>query len=119
MTAEAPIRVLIVDDHPLAQSGMRNFIEAFADLTLLGVASSGEEAITLVGRNPPDVILMDLLLPGIGGIEATRLIKQSHPRVQIIALTSAHEREQVKQTLQAGAISYLLKNVSPLDLAQA
>ena len=119
MNASRPIRVLIVDDHPLAQSGMRNFIAAFGDLALIGAASSGEDAVALVERDPPDVILMDLLLPAMSGVEATRIIKRRRPQVQIIALTSSQDSELVKQAVQAGAISYLLKNVSALDLAQA
>ena len=119
MNASRPIRVLIVDDHPLAQSGMRNFIAAFPDLVLIGAAGSGEDAVALVERDLPDVILMDLLLPEMSGVEATRIIKGRHPNVQVVALTSSPDSELVKQALQAGAISYLLKNVSALDLVQA
>lgn len=113
------IRVLIVDDHPLAQSGLRNFIEAFSDFALVGIASSGEEAIAWCDRTQPDVILMDMLMPGIGGVEATQVIKQRWPQIQVVALTSSHDSVLVKQALQAGAIGYLLKNVSAIDLAQA
>jgi NarL family two-component system response regulator LiaR len=113
------IRVLIVDDHPLAQSGLRNFIEAFSDFALVGIASSGEEAIEWCDRTQPDVILMDMLMPGIGGVEATQVIKQRWPQIQVVALTSSHDSVLVKQALQAGAIGYLLKNVSAIDLAQA
>ena len=119
MSAAPPIRVLIVDDHPLAQSGMRNFVAAFRDLTLVASASSGEEALSLVERDPPDVVLMDMLMPGMSGVETTRRIKQRQPHIQVIALTSSQDSNLVKQALQAGAISYLLKNVSALDLAQA
>lgn len=119
MSEVRPIRVLIVDDHPLAQSGMRNFVAAFRDLTLVATASSGEEALDLLEHAQPDVILMDMLMPGMGGVETTRLVKLRRPQVQVIALTSSLDADLVKQVLQAGAISYLLKNVSALDLAQA
>jgi len=110
---------VIVDDHPLAQSGMRNFVEAFSDFELVGVAGSGEEAIAACDRTRPDVILMDMLMPGMDGLAATRAIKRGWPRTQVIALSSSQDSKLVKQALQAGAISYLLKNVSALDLAQA
>jgi NarL family two-component system response regulator LiaR len=119
MGAIHPIRVVIVDDHPLAQSGMRNFVEAFSDFELVGVAGSGEEAIAACDRTRPDVILMDMLMPGMDGLAATRAIKRGWPRTQVIALSSSQDSKLVKQALQAGAISYLLKNVSALDLAQA
>src|SRR5687767_13456127 len=105
------IRVLIVDDHPLAQSGMRNFLAAFPDMELVGAVDSGEAALAFCEREEPDVILMDLLMPGMGGIEATRQIKERHPTVQIIALTSSEDSELVRQALQAKAIGYLLKNI--------
>ena len=83
MSAAPPIRVLIVDDHPLAQSGMRNFVAAFRDLTLVASTSSGEEALSLVERDPPDVVLMDMLMPGMSGVETTRRIKQRQPHIQV------------------------------------
>ena len=113
------IRVLFVDDHPLAQSGMRNFLEAFRDLELVGAASSGEEALALCAQARPDVVLMDLLMPGMGGVAATRAIKAHHPQIQIIVLTSYQDNALVEQALRAGARSYLLKNLSAFDLAQA
>jgi two-component system, NarL family, response regulator LiaR len=119
MSAQQAIRVVIVDDHPLAQSGMRNFVAAFPDLRLVGTAGSGEEALEVVERERPDVTLMDMLMPGMGGVEATRQIRQRYPKVQVIALTSSQDGELVRQVVQAGAISYLLKSVSALELAQA
>src|SRR5262249_11149015 len=106
-------------DHPLVQSGMHNFIAAFSDFALVGVASSGEEALTLCAHVQPNVILMDMLMPGIGGVTATQTIKHRWPQVRVIALTSSPEPELVMQALQAGAISYLLKTVTALELAQA
>ena len=119
MSGTYPIRVLIVDDHPLAQSGLRNFIEAFSDFELAGIASSGEEAITCCDRAQPDVVLMDMLMPGMDGLTAIQAIKRRWPQIQIVALTSSQDSDLVKQALQAGAISYLLKSVSAIDLAQA
>ncbi len=113
------IRVVIVDDHPLAQSGLRNFIDAFSDFELVGIASSGEEAIACCERTQPDVILMDMLMPGMDGVTATQVIKQRWPQIQVVALTSSQDSGLVKRALQAGAISYLLKNVLAIDLAQA
>jgi NarL family two-component system response regulator LiaR len=119
MSETYPIRVVIVDDHPLAQSGMRNFVEAFSDFELVGIAGCGEEAVACCARTQPDVILMDMLMPGMDGMAATRAIKQRWPRIQVVALSSSHDSKLVQQALQAGAISYLLKNVSAVDLAQA
>jgi NarL family two-component system response regulator LiaR len=113
------IRVVIVDDHPLVQSGIRNFIDAFHDLELVGTAGSGEDAIACCERVRPDVVLMDLLMPTLQGIAATATIRKRWPQIQVIALTSAYDGELVKEALQAGAISYLTKNVSAFDLAQA
>jgi NarL family two-component system response regulator LiaR len=113
------IRVLFVDDHPLAQNGMRNFLDAFYDLELVGAANSGEEALELCAHAEPDVVLMDLLLPGMDGVEATRAIKQRYPHVQIIALTSYQDGELVERALRAGARSFLLKSISAFELAQA
>jgi two-component system, NarL family, response regulator LiaR len=113
------IRVLVVDDHPLAHAGMRHFLNAFPDLILVGEASSGAEALALCADTRPHVILMDLVMPGMDGIEATRTIKQHYPHVQIIALTSFQEGDMVERALRAGAIGYLLKNVTAFDLVQA
>jgi NarL family two-component system response regulator LiaR len=98
---------------------MRNFLAAFPDMELVGAVDSGEAAIAFCEREEPDVILMDLLMPGMGGIEATRQIKERHPDVQIIALTSSEDSELVRQALQAKAIGYLLKNISSFELAYA
>jgi NarL family two-component system response regulator LiaR len=119
MSETYPIRVLIVDDHPLAQSGLRNFVDAFSDFELFGIASSGEEAIACCASIQPDVILMDMLMPGMDGVTAIQVIKQRWPQIHVIALTSSQDSDLVKRALQAGAISYLLKNVTAIDLAQA
>lgn len=113
------IHIIIVDDHPVVTRGLAAVIKAFdEDLCLVGEARSGEEAITLCEKAQPDVVLMDLLMPGIGGIEAIRTIRERWPGIYIIALTSFGEKEIVKEAIRAGAISYLLKNVSAEELVK-
>jgi len=119
MSYSNPIRVLIVDDHAMVRSGLRNFLLAFSDLELVGEASSGEEALTLCDQTQPDVVLMDMVLPGLDGAQATQTIRQRHPQTQVIALTSFREGDLVERAMKAGAISYLLKDVSSVELAQA
>jgi NarL family two-component system response regulator LiaR len=110
---------MIVDDHAMVRRGLATFLRVQADLELVGEACNGEEALLVCERVRPDVVLMDLLMPRMDGMAATRAIRKQWPRVQVIALTSFQERELVQQALQAGAISYLLKNVSALELAAA
>lgn len=119
MTDSQPIRVLLVDDHAMVRSGLKAFLSVFDDLELAGEAASGEEAVTLCAQIRPDVILMDLVMPGMDGATATRAIRQNCPDMQVIALTSFREEELVQAALQAGAIGYLLKNVAADDLASA
>jgi two-component system, NarL family, response regulator LiaR len=119
MSMPDPVRVLIVDDHAMVRRGLAAFLKVKPELLLVGEASNGQEAIALCGQLMPDVVLMDLLMPEMGGIEATRTIRARWPRVRVIALTSFGEREMVREALQAGAVSYLLKNVSIDDLAAA
>jgi DNA-binding NarL/FixJ family response regulator len=113
------IRVLIVDDHPMVQDGLRLFIQMAQGLECVGLAQSGEEAIALCEQLRPDVILMDLVMPGMGGIEAIKAIRRGRPETQIIALTSFTAPELVQQALTAGAVGYLLKNVRAAELADA
>ncbi len=113
------IRVMIVDDHDMVRSGLEVFLETCDDLTLVGDASNGNEAVRLCTELQPDVVLMDLIMPGMDGVAATRAIRQICPNVQIIALTSFKDRELVHEALQAGAIGYLLKNISIDELADA
>ncbi|MGD2105822.1 MAG: response regulator transcription factor [Anaerolineae bacterium] len=113
------IRVLLVDDHAVVRSGLGAFLIAFEDLDLVAEADSGEEAVALCNRFHPDVVLMDLKMPGIGGAEATRRIREHWPDIQVVALTSFKDKELVEGAMEAGAIGYLLKNVSADELAEA
>ena len=119
MTDSKPIRVMIVDDHDMVRRGLVAFLRVKADLELVGEASNGREAVDLCEQVRPDVILMDLVMPEMDGTAATRIIRERWPQVQIIALTSFQEKDLVWGALQAGAISYLLKNISVDDLAEA
>ena len=119
MSKSNPIRVMIVDDHDMVRRGLATFLKVQADLELVGEAGGGEEALRLCEQLQPDVILMDLVMPEVSGPTATRAIRERWSQIQVIALTSFGEKELVQEALQAGAISYLLKNVSADDLAKA
>ena len=113
------IRVLIADDHGMVRRGLAAYLRNEPDLELVGEARDGQEAVDLCGQVQPDIVLMDLVMPHLDGIAATRIIRQRCSTVQVIALTSFREKERVQDALQAGAISYLMKNVSGDDLAAA
>ena len=119
MAESGPIRVMIVDDHAVVRGGLGAFLLAFDDLELVGEAASGEEAVQMCPRVRPDVVLMDLVMPGMDGAAATKAIRQVCPQVQVIALTSFKEEELVQGALKSGAIGYLLKNISAEELAGA
>jgi NarL family two-component system response regulator LiaR len=119
MAEREPIRVMLVDDHAVVRSGLGAFLLAFDDLELVADAGSGEEAVRLCQQVQPDVVLMDLVMPGMDGAAATHAIRESCPHIQVIALTSFKEKELVQGALEAGAIGYLLKNVSADGLADA
>lgn len=119
MTDLTPIRVMIVDDHAVVRSGLSAFLMAYDDFELVGEASSGEQALRLCEQVKPDVVLMDLVMPGMDGAAATHAIREKCPSIQVIALTSFKEQDLVQGALQAGAIGYLLKNVSADELARA
>jgi NarL family two-component system response regulator LiaR len=119
VTEAVPIRVLVVDDHAVVRSGLAAFLLAFDDLTVVGEAGSGEEALRGFAEVEPDVVLMDLVMPGMDGAAATLAMRESCPTAQVIALTSYKDEELVKKALEAGAIGYLLKNVSAEELAEA
>jgi two-component system, NarL family, response regulator LiaR len=114
-----PIRVMVVDDHTMVRRGLATFLKIFDDMLMVGEAESGEEAIPLSAEISPDVILMDMVLPGMDGAATTSIIRQKIPHVQVIALTSFKEGALIKKALEAGAIGYLLKDVSADELAIA
>ncbi len=113
------IRVMLVDDHTMVRKGLALFLKAYDDLELVGEAENGTTAIQLCGEILPDVVLMDMVMPDMSGVAATRTICQKFPQVQVIALTSFKEGDLVRKALEAGAIGYLLKDVSADELAQA
>lgn len=119
MTEEKNIRVMIVDDHSVVRSGLSKFLMVCPNLELVAEAENGEEALRLCALYRPDVILMDLMMPGMGGVAATRQIRQRYPGTQIIVLTSFSEENLVQGALQAGAIGYLMKNVTASELGRA
>lgn len=118
-TNDLPIRVLVVDDQAVVRSGLSAFLSIYDDLDLVGEANDGARAVNLCGQMRPDVVLMDLVMPNMDGAEATLAIRKHYPHIQVIALTSFKEDELVKRVLEAGAIGYLLKNVSADELAEA
>jgi NarL family two-component system response regulator LiaR len=113
------IRVMIVDDHAVVRSGLSAFLMVYPDFEMVGEAENGEEAVTRAPLLRPDVILMDLVMPGMDGVTTTRAIRQRYPNIQIVVLTSFKDDNLVQGALQAGAIGYLLKNVSASELAAA
>jgi len=119
MDTTQTIQVMLVDDHNVVRSGLAAFLRAYDDLVLVGEARNGLEAVNLCHRTKPDVILMDLMMPEMNGIEATSTILAKYPEIKIIAMTSFEEEDLVHGVLAAGAISYLLKNVTSDELAKA
>ena len=113
-----PVTILIVDDHAVVRQGIRTLLGIHPDLQVVGEAESAEEALQLVEELVPDVVLLDLVLPGMNGVEATRQIKRVSPRSQIVILTSYAEDEHLFPALRAGALSYLLKDIRPRELAE-
>ena len=118
-TSSSRIRVMLVDDHAMVRRGLATFLKVYDDLELAGEAASGEAAIQLCNTLHPDVILMDMVMPDMDGAAATRMIRKQSPGIQVLALTSFKEGILVQSALQAGAIGYLLKDVSADELAQA
>lgn len=113
------IRVVIVDDHDMVRKGLLVLLEEFQDLVVVGEADDGEHAVTICKRECPDVVLMDMIMPRMGGITALRLIRQACPDTEVVALTSFSDEDHVQEALKAGAISYLMKDVSGDELANA
>jgi len=116
---ENKIRIMLVDDHAVVRSGLGAFLSVNPDLELVGEAENGEQAVIRASILKPDVILMDLMMPVMDGVAATAAIKKRDPEIQIVALTSFQEDELVQNALKAGAIGYLMKNVSARELAAA
>lgn len=117
--SESKISVLIVDDHQVVRQGLRTFLELQPDIVVLGEAGDGQSAVEMTRQLKPDVVLMDLVMPRLDGIAATRQVKALGSNVKVIALTSFTEDDKVFPAIQAGASSYLLKDVSPDDLVEA
>jgi NarL family two-component system response regulator LiaR len=113
------IRILIADDHSLVRKGIMDSLSCFADLEVVGEASTGEEAVLRCQELHPDVVLMDLIMPGLGGVAATRFLHEDRPEIHIIALTSSRDGELVEAALEAGAVSYLLKDIPEEELARS
>lgn len=119
MSETQPIRIIIIDDHDVIRQGLSVLIEAFPDLLLVGQASNGEDGIRLCLEQQPDILLTDLAMPGMNGVAVIQAVHKQCPHTQIVALTNYREEEMVYAALQAGATSYLLKNVTVDELANA
>jgi NarL family two-component system response regulator LiaR len=119
MDEPKPIKVMIVDDHSMVRRGLSVFLKNEPDLEIISEAQDGREAIAKCEHMQPDVILMDLIMPELGGVAATRMILERWPEIRVMALTSFHEKDLVQEALQAGATGYMLKNVSGEELADA
>ncbi len=116
---EVAISVLLVDDHALVRAGVRGYLEAQPDIEVVGEAADGLAAVNLATEHVPDIVLMDLVMPGMDGIEATHRIRTASPRTQVVVLTSFHEDASIFPAIRAGALSYLLKDVGPDEVAAA
>lgn len=113
------IRVIVADDHDLLREGVSSCLSMFDDITVIAEAASGESAVGMVGRDAPDVIVIDLVMPGLGGLGAIQAIRESHPGIGILALSSYFESERVRAAIEAGADGYLVKSVDSESLAHA
>jgi DNA-binding NarL/FixJ family response regulator len=113
---DTTLRVLIADDHPLMLQGIRRALEASDDIEVVGEARSGEQALALVERRQPNLVLLDLHMPGIGGLECLEQIKQRWPEVKTVVISASDDRATIDSALLAGANAYILKSVSPMDI---
>ncbi len=118
-TAHGLISLVLVDDHPMVRTGIATLLGSTPDIRVVGLAGDGEQAVAEVAVQAPDVVLMDLSMPGVDGVEATRRIHESHPEVKVVVLTSFSDRARVGDALAAGAVGYLLKDCEPTDLLAA
>lgn len=114
-----PITVLIVDDHEVVRQGVRAYLDTLPEFSVIGEAATGEEALVLVEEHIPDIVLMDLIMPGMDGVETTRRVKAISPRTQVVVLTSYHDDVNIFPSLKAGAISYILKDMKMDKLVEA
>ncbi|MGH3935225.1 MAG: response regulator [Pseudonocardiaceae bacterium] len=113
------IRLLLVDDHEMVRTGLRTFLELQEDMEVVGEASNGEQALALVAATRPDIVLLDLVLPGLSGVETARRLRDTHPDVKVVVLTSFSGQDSVLPAVRAGVAGYLLKDVGPAELASA
>jgi len=113
------IRIVIVDDHPVVRKGLASFLSNEPDIEVVGAAADGEESLTLVPETKPDIVLMDLSMPGMGGIEATRRLVDTVPGVRVMMLTSFGGHERMVQAIKSGAIGYVVKDMAPAELLAA
>ncbi len=118
-STSAPITVLIVDDHAVVRSGIRAYLESQPDLEVVAEAASGQAAVQLAGEYVPDVVLMDLVMAEMDGVEATRRLREVSPRTRVVVLTSFHDDVHIFPAIKAGALSYLLKDIGPEELGEA
>lgn len=119
MTAATPMRIVLVDDHPLVRTGLGQLLAHDGAVTVVGSAGDGVEAQAVVAEHQPDLVLMDISMPGMDGIEATRRIRAAHPDVRVVMLTSFSDRARILEAIDAGASGYLLKDASPEEIRQA
>jgi DNA-binding NarL/FixJ family response regulator len=114
--ADESIRVLIVDDHPLVRRGLTSLLEGVAGIEVVGSAADGEEAVAFVDENAPDIVLMDVSMPGMGGLEAARRLREHSPNIRVVMLTSFSQHDVVVEAFDSGAVGYLLKDSAPDEL---
>ncbi|HAV78224.1 MAG TPA: DNA-binding response regulator [Anaerolineae bacterium] len=119
MARQSTVSILIVDDHEVVRNGIRSYLETIKDFEVVGEAESGEKAVRMVTELIPDIVLLDLIMPGMDGVETTRQIKKITPRTQVVVLTSYHEDVHIFPALKAGAISYILKDMKMEKLVEA
>ena len=119
MTSDSKIRVVVADDHQVVRSGLQQLLATTPDILMVGAAANGVEVLAIVGELHPDVVLMDLSMPGIDGVEATRRLSVEHPASRVLVLTSFSDQTRILNALEAGADGYLLKDADPDDIAEA
>jgi DNA-binding NarL/FixJ family response regulator len=117
--SQAVIRVMIVDDHPVVRKGLASFLGHEPDIEVVGLADSGEQALEMAAELLPDIVLMDLSMPGMGGIEATRRLVETRPSTRVMMLTSFGGHERMVEALKSGAVGYVVKDTAPADLLNA